>query len=80
MTRPDPRSLIGCCADLLTCAHCGAILRLDSRAFAPVEHRDGLICAACDERELADNAEAAEHGGLAAFHRAFADTTCGVAL
>lgn len=44
---------------LLTCAHCGAILRLDSRAFAPVEHADGLICPGCDETELADAAERA---------------------
>jgi hypothetical protein len=35
------------------CTHCGAILRTDSRAFAPVETEDGLVCPACDEAAMA---------------------------
>ena len=41
----------------LSCAHCGAILRFDSRAFAPVEYEDGLVCPACDEAAMADALE-----------------------
>jgi hypothetical protein len=43
------------------CAHCGAILRTDSRAFAPVEYEDGLVCPACDEAAMADAADRIAH-------------------
>jgi hypothetical protein len=36
------------------CVACNAILRTDSRAFAPVESEDGLVCPACDEAAMAD--------------------------
>jgi hypothetical protein len=42
------------------CVACGAILRTDSRAFAPVESDDGLVCPACDETAMADALELAE--------------------
>jgi hypothetical protein len=67
-----------CPSDLpQVCARCGAVLRLDSRAFAPVEHDDGLICPACDEAEMACAAEMQPPAALAAYRRAFDDTLAG---
>jgi hypothetical protein len=60
------------------CAHCGAVLNLDSRAFAPIEYEDGLVCPACDEAAMADAVEMdGARSGLAAFHRAYAATAAG---
>jgi hypothetical protein len=61
-----------------TCARCGSVLRFDSRAFAPVEADDGLICPACDEAEMACAAESSVPPAVAAFCRAFDDTVTGV--
>jgi hypothetical protein len=66
-------------ADPPPCAHCGALLNLDSRAFAPVEYEDGLVCPACDEAAMANALcmQPSARSGLAQFHRAFASTVAG---
>lgn len=53
---PSPITAASHCGIPQLCAHCGAILRTDSRAFAPVEYEDGLVCLACDEAAMADAA------------------------
>jgi hypothetical protein len=63
------------------CAHCGALLRTDTRAFAAVEYEDGLVCPSCDEAAMADALELeSAPSAVAAFHRAFAPTVFGATL
>lgn len=68
-------------ADLAdTCAECGAVLRFDSPAFAPVETEVGLVCPSCDEAAMACAVEPSLPPAVAQFCRAFDDTVTGPLL